>query len=117
MCSTVVKRDTASRKRYGSSRAKINAQTIMWHSAVENNDKTEPIMSYSTVVKKDTASRKQYGNSRAEINVEMNMSCSTLVQDNASMLYVGNKDKQGFQHVYKSNSTSSRIVQEAYNVF
>ena len=49
--------------------------------------------------------------------MEMNMRRSTLVQDNASMLYIGNEDKQGLQHVYKSNSTSSCRVQEAYNVF
>ena len=71
----------------------------------------------STVVKKDTASRKRYGSSRTEINMEMNMRRSTLVQEKASMLYVGNEDKQGFQHVYKSNSTSSCRVQEANNVF
>ena len=92
MRSTVVKRDTASRKRYGSSRAEINTETIMWCSTVENKDKMEPIMSHSTVVKRDTASRKRYGSSRAEINMEMNMKRSTLVQDNASMLYFGNKE-------------------------
>ena len=71
----------------------------------------------STVVKRDTASRKRYGSSRAEINMEMNMKPSTLVQDNASMLYFGNEeDKRGCQHVFKSNSTSSRRVQEAYNI-
>ena len=58
MRSAVVKRDTASRKRYGSSRAEINTETIMWRSTVENKGKMEPIMSHSTVVKRDTASRK-----------------------------------------------------------
>jgi hypothetical protein len=76
----------------------------------------EPIMSHSTVVKRDTASRKRYGNSRAEINVDMNMKHSTIVQDNASMLYFGNEDKRGCQHVFKSNSTSSCRVQDTYNV-
>ena len=74
-------------------------------------------MSHRTVVKKDTASRKRYDSSRAEINVETNMRRSTLVQDNASMLYFGDEDKRGCQHVFKSNSTLSRRVQEAYNVF
>ena len=45
------------------------------------------------------------------------MRCSTLVQDNASMLYFGDEDKRGCQHAFKSNSTSSRRVQEAYTVF
>ena len=72
---------------------------------------------HSTVVKRDTASRKQYGSSRAEINMEMNMKRSTLVQDNASMLYFRNKeDKRGCQHAFKSNSTLSCRVQEAYNI-
>ena len=45
------------------------------------------------------------------------MKRSTLVQDNASMLYFGNEeDKRGCQHVFKSNSTSSCRVQEAYNI-
>jgi hypothetical protein len=115
MRSTVVKRDTASRERNGSSRAEINAETIMWRSTVENKDKMEPIMSHSTVVKRDTASRERHGSSRAEINLEMNMKHSTLVEDDASMLYIGNDIKRGCQHVFKSNSTSSRRVQEAYN--
>ena len=55
MRSTVVKMDTASRKRRGSSsRAEINAEAILCSSTVENKDKMEPIMSHSTVVKKDT---------------------------------------------------------------
>jgi hypothetical protein len=45
----------------------------------------------------------------------MNMKHSTLVEDNASMLYIGNDIKRGCQHVFKSNSISSRRVQEAYN--
>jgi hypothetical protein len=78
------------------------------------NKDREPIMSHSTVVKKDTASRKGYGSSRAEINVEMKMRRSTVLQDNAPMLYMGNEDKWGFQHVYKSNTSLSRRVQRAY---
>ena len=41
---------------------------------------------------------------------------STLIQDNATMLYIGNENKRGFQHVYKSNTASSRRVQDAYNI-
>ena len=81
MRSTVVKKDTASRKPYGSSRAKINMETIMRRSTVVNEDNREPIMSHSTVVKKDAASRKQSGSSRADINAEMKMRHSTVVQD------------------------------------
>jgi hypothetical protein len=68
----------------------------------------------STVVKKDTASRKRYGSSRAEINVEMSMRRSTVLQHNAATLCMGNEHKRGFQHVYKSNTSSSRRVQTAY---
>jgi hypothetical protein len=83
-----------------------------------NMDNRELIMSHSTVVKKDTASRDLvHGSSRAEINAEMNMRHSTVVQDNATILYNGNPEKRGFQHVYKSTTTSSsRRVQEAYEV-
>jgi hypothetical protein len=113
MSSTVVKKDTASRKRYGSSRAEINEETLLRSSTVVNEDR-EPIMSHSTVVKKDTASRKRYGSSRAEINEEMNMRRSTVLQQDAPILYMGSEGKRGFQHVYKSNTSSSRRVQTAY---
>ena len=68
--STVVKKDTACRKQYGSSRAEISVESIMRRSTIVNKDKTEPIMSHSTVVKTDTASRKRCGSSRAKINPE-----------------------------------------------
>jgi hypothetical protein len=119
MRSTVVKKDTASHDIVlGSSRAEINAETIMWRSTVGNKDNWETIMNHSTVVKKDTASHDiVHGSSRAEINAEMNMKCTAVVQDNATMSYIVNEKKRGFQHVYKSNITSSsRRVREAYNV-
>jgi hypothetical protein len=48
----------------------------------------------------------------------MKMRQSTVVQDkNAAILYSRNPEKQGFQHVYKSTTTSSSCrVQEAYKL-
>jgi hypothetical protein len=118
--SMVVKKDTASRVLvHGSNRAKINAETIIRCRTVVNMDSRKMIMSHSTVVKKDNASCDLvHGSSRDSINAEMKMRQSTVVQDkNAAILYSRNPEKQGFQHVYKSTTTSSSCrVQEAYKL-
>ena len=119
--SMVVKKDTASRVLvHGSNRAKINAETIVRCCTVVNMDNRKMIMSHSTVVKKDNASCDLvHGSSRDRINAEMNMRQSTVVQDkNAAILYSRNPEQQGFQHVYKSTTTSSscRVQEAAYKL-
>jgi hypothetical protein len=71
-------------------------------------------MRTSTVVKMDSTSGDLvHGSSRAEINAEMNMRQSTVEQDNATILYSSNPEKQDFQHV---NRVGTRRVRQNFLV-
>jgi hypothetical protein len=107
--STVVKKDTASCDiGHGSSRSKINRETIMRHSTVVKNNNVDTIMRRSTVVKKDTASYDSvHGSSRSKINGETIMRCRTVVKYNKTTISdVGNTERQGFQHIFKSRNAT-----------
>jgi hypothetical protein len=102
MCSTVLKKDTASVDVvHGSSRSEINRETIMRRSTVVKNNNAETIMMHSTAVKKDTASYDiVHGSSRSEINGETIMRRSTVVKnDKAAISDFGSAERRGFKHV------------------
>jgi hypothetical protein len=82
--------------------------------------KAKRIMRCSTVVNKYTAGCDiVHGSSRSEIGGETIMRRSAVVkkEDKAAISDVGSTERQGFQHVYKSNNTTlSRRVHSANNL-